>query len=182
MSSAIEQRLAARGLELPEAPAPAANYVPYTISGRLLFVAGQLPFRDGQVAVVGRLGEDVSLEQGQEAARICALNLLAQAKAAWAGGNLGGVSLDHLARSFQGSQVGLAPLAQVLGEAQPGWITRTTLAAYEGLMFGLGLALGLAGVADAAVGLAGAVALAAALAGAACSAAGAIRSAASPRR
>ena len=85
MTSAIEQRLAAHGLELPEAPAPAANYVPFTTSGRLLFVAGQLPFRSGQLAVAGRLGADVSLEQGQEAARLCALNLLAQAKAACGG-------------------------------------------------------------------------------------------------
>jgi enamine deaminase RidA (YjgF/YER057c/UK114 family) len=88
VSSAIEQRLATRGLELPEAPAPAANYVPYTISGKLVFVAGQLPFRNGQVAVSGRLGAGVSVEQGQEAARICALNLLAQARAA-CGGDLG---------------------------------------------------------------------------------------------
>jgi enamine deaminase RidA (YjgF/YER057c/UK114 family) len=92
--SAIERRLAARGLELPDAPAPAANYVPYTISGKLLLVAGQLPFRNGQVAVVGRVGEDVSLEQGQKAARICALNLLAQAKAACG-------DLDGLARCLK---------------------------------------------------------------------------------
>ena len=85
MTSAIEQRLAAHGLELPEAPAPAANYVPITTSGRLLFFACQLPFRSGQLAVAGRLGADVSLEQGQEAARLCALNLLAQAKAACGG-------------------------------------------------------------------------------------------------
>ena len=95
MTSAIEQRLAAHGLELPAAPAPAANYVPYTISGKLVFVAGQLPFRNGQVAVAGRLGEDVSLEQGQEAARLCALNLLAQARAACAG------DLSRLARCLK---------------------------------------------------------------------------------
>ena len=95
MRSAIERRLADRGLELPDAPAPAANYVPYTISGKLLFVAGQLPFRNGQVAVVGRVGDDVSLEQGQEAARICALNLLAQARAACGG------DLDRLARCLK---------------------------------------------------------------------------------
>jgi hypothetical protein len=70
----------------------------------------------------------------------CALACIA---VTWAGGNLGGVSLDFLARSFQGSQVGLAPLAHLLGETQPGWTTRTTLAAYEGLLFGFGLALGL---------------------------------------
>ena len=95
MSSAIEQRLAARGLELPEAPAPAANYVPYAISGRLLFVAGQLPVRDGQMTVAGRLGEDVALEEGQAAARFCALNLLAQAKAACGG------DLSRLARCLK---------------------------------------------------------------------------------
>ena len=95
MTSGIEQRLAGHGLELPDAPAPAANYVPYTISGKLVFVAGQLPFRNGQLAVSGRLGADVSLEQGQEAARICALNLLAQARAACAG------DLSRLARCLK---------------------------------------------------------------------------------
>ena len=95
MTSAIEQRLAARGLELPAAPAPAANYIPCTISGKLLFVAGQLPFVGGKVAMAGRLGEDVSLEQGQEAARICALNLLAQARAACGG------DLSRLARCLK---------------------------------------------------------------------------------
>ena len=95
MTSAIEQRLAAHGLELPDAPAPAANYVPYTIGGKLLFVAGQLPFVAGQVAVAGRLGEEVSLEQGREAARICALNLLAQVRTACGG------DLNRLARCLK---------------------------------------------------------------------------------
>jgi enamine deaminase RidA (YjgF/YER057c/UK114 family) len=104
VTSAIERRLAAEGVELPGAPAPAANYVPYTISDKLLFIAGQLPFVAGQVAVAGRLGEDVSLEQGQEAARICALNLLAQAKAACAG------DLSRLARCLKlGGFVSCAP-------------------------------------------------------------------------
>lgn len=85
VTSELERRLAAQGLELPPAAAPAANYVPYTISGKLLFVAGQLPFRDGKVAVTGRLGDGVTVEQGQEAARLCGLNLLAQAKAACGG-------------------------------------------------------------------------------------------------
>jgi hypothetical protein len=59
------------------------------------------------------------------------------------GGRLGGTSLDVMARSFQGSQVGLAPLAHLLGEADLGPRTRTLFAAYEGLLFGAGLALGL---------------------------------------
>jgi enamine deaminase RidA (YjgF/YER057c/UK114 family) len=95
VTSAIEQRLAERGLELPDAPAPAANYVPYTISGKLLFVAGQLPFRKGEVAISGLVGDEVSLEQAQEAARICALNLLAQARAACRG------DLSRLARCLK---------------------------------------------------------------------------------
>jgi enamine deaminase RidA (YjgF/YER057c/UK114 family) len=95
VTSAIEQRLAERGLELPDAPAPAANYVPYTISGKLLFVAGQLPFRKGEVAISGLVGDEVSLEQAQEAARICALNLLAQARAACRG------DLSRLARCLR---------------------------------------------------------------------------------
>jgi enamine deaminase RidA (YjgF/YER057c/UK114 family) len=95
VTSELERRLAAQGLELPPAAAPAANYVPYTISGKLLFVAGQLPFRDGKVAVTGRLGDGVSLEQGQEAARLCGLNLLAQAKAACGG------DLTRLARCIK---------------------------------------------------------------------------------
>ncbi|HEX5079631.1 MAG TPA: RidA family protein [Geminicoccaceae bacterium] len=88
MTSDLERRLAEQGLELPPPAAPAANYQPYTISGKLLFVSGQLPLRDGRIAVGGRLGDGVTLEQGQEAARLCALNILAQAKAA-CGGDLG---------------------------------------------------------------------------------------------
>ena len=81
----IEARLADMGLELPGAPAPAANYIPWTVSGTLVFVAGQIPVRDGSI-VTGRLGLDVSVDEGAAAAELCALNLLAQAKAA-AGGD-----------------------------------------------------------------------------------------------
>jgi enamine deaminase RidA (YjgF/YER057c/UK114 family) len=88
LSSAIERRLEELGLRLPEAAAPVANYVPYTVAGGLLFVSGQVPFRDGGIAVTGRLGAGVTVERGQEAARQCALNLLAQARAA-CGGDLG---------------------------------------------------------------------------------------------
>ena len=95
VTSAIEQRLAADGIELPAAAAPAANYVPYTVAGRLIMVAGQMPFRDGRVAVTGRLGAGLDVAQGQEAARLCALNLLAQAKAACGG------DLDRLGRCLK---------------------------------------------------------------------------------
>ncbi|MBS0233047.1 MAG: RidA family protein [Proteobacteria bacterium] len=80
--SAIDQRLAELGLKLPEAPQPVANYVPYLLSGDQLFVSGQVA-KDGMGTILtGTLGAGVSIEEGQEAARHCALNLLAQAKAA----------------------------------------------------------------------------------------------------
>ena len=95
MGSVIEERLAAIGFELPKAAAPAANYVPFTISGKQVFVSGQLPMRDGKVAHTGRLGDGVSLDDGQKAAALCALNLLAQAK------NACGGDLSNLARCLK---------------------------------------------------------------------------------
>lgn len=90
--SAIEQRLEEMGLRLPPAAAPAANYVPFVVSAGLIFISGQLPIQGGGVAVRGRLGAGVSLEEGQAAARLCALNILAQAKAACDG------DLERIAR------------------------------------------------------------------------------------
>ena len=72
----IEARLAELGITLPDAPAPAANYVPFVISGNMLFVSGQIS------ALKGRIGDDLDTAQGAEAARGCGLALLAQAKAA----------------------------------------------------------------------------------------------------
>ena len=80
MTDAIDRKLAELGLELPAAAAPVAAYVPVVQAGNLLHVSGQLPFRDGKV-VTGRLGDGVSLEDGQDAARRCALMLVAQLKA-----------------------------------------------------------------------------------------------------
>ena len=83
--SGIEERLAGLGLALPVAAAPAANYVPWAISGSTLYIAGQLPFEDGKLAVVGPVGSgagEVSIERAQHAAMLCGLNILAQAKAA----------------------------------------------------------------------------------------------------
>lgn len=92
MAGQIEARLRELGIELPNAAAPAANYVPTTISGNTLYVAGQVPFWNGELRHVGKLGYDYSVEQGQQAARLCALNIIAQAKAA-----LGG-ELDRVGR------------------------------------------------------------------------------------
>ena len=88
MSDAIEARLTELGITLPQAAAPAANYVPYVISGNLLYISGQLPMENGKVGVTGHLGRDVDVAAGQRAAELCAINILAQAKAAL-GGDLG---------------------------------------------------------------------------------------------
>jgi enamine deaminase RidA (YjgF/YER057c/UK114 family) len=79
--STIDAKLAELGLTLPEAAAPVAAYVPVVVAGGLAHVSGQLPFIDGAL-VKGRLGEDVSIEDGYAAARACGLMLLAQLKAA----------------------------------------------------------------------------------------------------
>lgn len=79
--SEIDARLAELGLTLPQAAAPVAAYVPVVVAGGLAHVSGQLPFIDGKL-VTGRLGEDVSLEQGTAAAQACGLMILAQLKAA----------------------------------------------------------------------------------------------------
>lgn len=81
MTEMIDRKLAELGLSLPEAAAPVAAYVPTVLSGNLLHVSGQLPFRDGKL-ITGRLGENVGIEEGQDAARRCALMLVAQVKAA----------------------------------------------------------------------------------------------------
>lgn len=78
----VEQRLKDLGITLPVPATAVANYVPFVRSGALLFVSGQLPLENGKPAVLGKLGKDVGIEDGARAARLCALNLLAQVKAA----------------------------------------------------------------------------------------------------
>ena len=82
MSSSIVDRLSELGIVLPEAAAPAANYVPYLVNGDMLHISGQLPMQDGKIAYTGTLGAGVETAQGVEAARLCAINILAQAQAA----------------------------------------------------------------------------------------------------
>lgn len=86
MSNTVEERLAALGHVIPDAPAPAANYVPFTISGDLVFISGQVSMM-GDQRWLGKLGADASVEQGKAAAEACALNLIAQLRVA-AGGDL----------------------------------------------------------------------------------------------
>ena len=81
----IEARLKALGLPLPPPSPPAANYEPVVIARGLLFVSGQAPLRDGKLQTTGRVGAEVSLDGGRQAARMCALNVLSQVNAALRG-------------------------------------------------------------------------------------------------
>ena len=91
MAATIEDRLAELAIELPDAPAPAANYVPFVVTGALVFVSGQVPVWNGEIRHIGQVGGDLELEDGIQAARLCGLNLIAQARAA-AGGDLDRIS------------------------------------------------------------------------------------------
>jgi len=87
----IDEKLSQLGIDLPDAPAPAANYVPYVVSGNMVYISGQLPLVGGALQITGHVGDGVSTEQAAEQARLCAINLLAQLKAA-CNGDLGRVS------------------------------------------------------------------------------------------
>ena len=80
MPGRIDARLAELKIELPNPAAPIANYVPAVRSGNLLFVSGQICQWNGERRFVGKVGAEISLEQGKEAARLCALNLIAQTR------------------------------------------------------------------------------------------------------
>ena len=92
MTGNIEKNLASQGIVLPQAASPAANYVPYVISGKQIAVAGQIPFWNGELTGLGKVGRDITTEDGANIARICGLNLIAQVKAACEG------NLDRVAR------------------------------------------------------------------------------------
>ena len=91
MSPNPQQRMQELGRELPQVPRPAGSYVPAVRTGNLVFTAGQVSFEDGEIRVTGKVGDAVSLEEAQHAARLCALNALAAA-ASEAGG------LDRISR------------------------------------------------------------------------------------
>jgi enamine deaminase RidA (YjgF/YER057c/UK114 family) len=126
MAGKIDKRLKELGITLPTPAKPAGNYVGYVVTGNLVFVSGQLPFENGKVAVAGKVGKDVSIEQAQKAARLCALNTLANLREACGG------DLDRVKRCVKvGGFVNATPdftqppqvingfsdlLAEVLGE------------------------------------------------------------------
>jgi len=82
MAGKVESRLSELGIKLPEVAAPVANYVGYVKTGNLVFVSGQVPVKDGKFLFQGKLGAAISLEDGQAAAKQCAINIVAQLKAA----------------------------------------------------------------------------------------------------
>ena len=92
MAGRIDARLTELGIALPEAAAPVANYVPWVVSGNLVFTAGQITLLNGEVRYAGIIGKDLSIEDGTQAARLCGLNLLAQLRLACNG------DLDRLRR------------------------------------------------------------------------------------
>ncbi len=87
----IEEKLKSLGITLPVPPKPAGSYIPVVISGNLAFVSGQIPMQDGKVVYTGKVPTERTLEEAQSAARVCAINILAQIKA-----NLG--SLDRISK------------------------------------------------------------------------------------
>jgi enamine deaminase RidA (YjgF/YER057c/UK114 family) len=88
----VDARLAELGLELPEPSAPGANYVPFVQTGHLVFVTGQLSQWNGERRFIGKLGREFDVEEGRQAARLCALNVIAQLGSALDG------DLDRVAR------------------------------------------------------------------------------------
>lgn len=81
----IEQKLKELGIDVPEAAAPVANYVPFVVSGNIVSVSGQVPIKDGKIVFTGKVNKDVSIEDACTAARLCALNIVAQLKSACEG-------------------------------------------------------------------------------------------------
>lgn len=115
MGTDPETRLRDLGFELPDVPAPAGAYVPATRAGDLIFTAGQLPFDAGELHLKGKVGDAVSLDEAQEAARLCALNALAAAAAET--GGLGGISRIVKVTGFVASAPGFNGQAEVLNGA-----------------------------------------------------------------
>ncbi len=143
MAGRVEQRLAALGIELPQAGAPAGNYVPTVFAGGLLFLSGQLCGWNGERRFIGRLGRELTIEQGRQAARLCGLNIIAHLRNA-----LG--DLDRVVRCVRLSGFVRATedfvdhakvlngcsdlMVEVFGEA--GWHTRVAVGA-NGLPYGM---------------------------------------------
>jgi len=109
-----EEKLAQLGIELPEAPRPVANYVPFKTAGEFVFISGQIPVAAGELTCRGLVGRDVTLDDAREAARLCAVNILSVVKAA--AGELSCVQALRL-EGFVASAEGFRDQAAVLNGA-----------------------------------------------------------------
>ena len=119
MTGIYEKKLAEEGITLPDAPAPAANYVPHVRVGDVLYVSGQIS-QNSRGLILGKLGENMTTDQGAEAAKYCAINLLAQVKSACEG------DLDKLVRvikltGFVNSTPDFTQQPQVINGASDLW-------------------------------------------------------------
>lgn len=108
----VDAKLQELGITLPTPPAPVASYVPYVVSGNLVYVSGQVSV-DAQGGIKGKLGDAIEVEQGQAAARLCALNLLAQVEAA-CGGDLDRVKRVVKLSGFVNVTPDFDPIPQVM--------------------------------------------------------------------
>lgn len=116
MTGTVDARLRELGIELPKPSTPAANYIPYTVVGATVFVAGQVCVWNGEITCRGRLGEDVSTEDGYKAARVCGLNLIAQLREA-CGGDLDRVVRVAKLGGFVNSTAGFTDHPEVVNGA-----------------------------------------------------------------
>lgn len=116
MAGMIDARLAELGIKVPDAAAPVANYVGYVKTGNLVFVSGQVTIKDGAFLHVGKVGAEISVEEGQAAAKLCAINIIAQLKAA-CGGDLDRVERIVKLGGFVNSTPDFAQQPQVINGA-----------------------------------------------------------------
>jgi enamine deaminase RidA (YjgF/YER057c/UK114 family) len=133
-----ESRLAELGIELPDPPGAVASYVPWIQTGNVIITSGQLPWQDGIIAFAGKLGAELDEQQGYEAARLCAINAIAQLKAAC--GELNRITrilrLEgnvHSAAGFQGQPQVLNGASELMNRVfgDRGLHTRTALGINE---------------------------------------------------
>ena len=137
MAGEVENRLASRGIVLPEPPGAVAAYVPWVRTGNVIVTSGQLPFEEGKIVFAGKLGVDLTAEQGYQAARLCAINALAQLKAA--AGSLDRVRIIrlegnvHSGPGFQGQPQVLNGASELINDVfgASGRHTRTALGVFE---------------------------------------------------
>ena len=122
MASTAEARLTQAGLELPRPSTPGANYVPFVRTGNLVCITGQLCQWNGERTFIGRLGAEFDVAQGQEAARLCALNILAHLKVA-VGGDLDRVSRCVRVRGFVNGTPDFRDHSQVMNGASDVFVT-----------------------------------------------------------